>query len=175
MSPPPEGVFDRDSLVGQLVDVRSQLVLAAYAIPADQRQVAFVGAWDVKDLLAHLVGWDYTNTDAVRDMVAGRLPSFYGRYDPGWATYNASLVRKHRTDDWDALLAALHRSQDAVGAVLCCLPEPEFERQRRLPGRERPLTIAGLLRAAIRDEEEHLRQIETFLAGRRQSLPDASV
>jgi hypothetical protein len=167
--------IDRRSLIWQLIEVRLKLVKVAAAIPIEKRDDAFVGTWDVKDLLAHLIGWDYTNIDAVRDIVAGRLPSFYERYDPGWSTYNASLVRRHRTDDWDALLAALDRSQDSVGAILRCLPESEFERPRRLPGRARPLTIAGLVKSAITDEDEHRRQIESTLAGRRQSLPDVSV
>lgn len=165
MSPPWEAVSERQSLIGQFVDIRSQLVRAAAEIPAEKRDVAFVGTWDIKDLLAHLIGWDYTNIHTVRDIVAGRLPSFYERHDPGWSTYNTTLVQKHRTNDWNALLAALDRSQDAVVAILQCLPESEFERQRHLPGRERPLGISGLLRAAIRDEEEHRLQIEAFLAG----------
>ena len=132
-------------------------------MPAERRDEACVGVWDLKDLLAHLVGWDRTNLDALHDFVAGRRPAFYGRYNPGWIAYNAELVARYRLDDFNALLDSLAASQRDVVDALCALSDTDLTRERAIGRTGRPLTIAGLLRAAIHDEQEHLRQIEAFI------------
>ncbi len=134
-------------------------------MPAARRDEPFVGVWDLKDLLAHLVGWDRTNLDALNDFLAGRRTAFYDRYDPGWTAYNAELVARYRLDDFAALLDSLAASQRDVVDALRTLSDADLTRERALSRTGRPLTIDGLLRAAIHDEQEHLRQIEVFIAG----------
>lgn len=48
----------------------------------------------VKDLLAHLIGWDYTYLQAFQDVREGRLPEFFAHFNPDWRKYNAALVEK---------------------------------------------------------------------------------
>lgn len=123
--------------------------------------------------MAHLIGWDRTNIEALESFQCGELPAFYAHYEPDWATYNAMLVRRYGREDWDETLSALEQS----GAdVLAALRRPDVL-AGRLPGvvwQGRSVSIAGVLRAAIRDETEHRQQIEAFLhelgAG---SAPDA--
>ncbi len=138
-------------------------------MPTERRDEPFVGVWDLKDLLAHLVGWDRTNLDALRDFLSGRRPAFYDRYDPGWTAYNAELVARYRIDDFDSLLESLAASQRDVVDGLRVLSDADLTRERAIGRTGRPLTIAGLLRAAIHDEQEHLRQIETFSRQRMES------
>jgi hypothetical protein len=61
------------TLVDELLIVRADIVDAAPEIPAAQRNTPFVGHWAIRDLLAHLAGWDYTTIDAVADALAGVL------------------------------------------------------------------------------------------------------
>ena len=51
----------KDALIANLVEARKNILNAASALPARQRDEIFLGSWSVKDLLAHLIGWDYTN------------------------------------------------------------------------------------------------------------------
>ena len=132
-------------------------------MPAERRDEPFIGVWDLKDLLAHLVGWDRTNLEALHDFLAGRRPAFYDRYDPGWSAYNAELVARNRLEDFEALLESLAASQHDVVAALRTLSDADRTRERGAGRTGRPLTVAGLLRAAIHDE--HLRQIEAFIVG----------
>jgi DinB superfamily len=138
-------------------------------VPTERRDEPFVGVWDLKELLAHLVGWDRTNLDALHDFLAGRRPAFYDRYDPGWSAYNAELVARYRIDDFDALLDSLVVSQRNVIEGLRVLSAADLTRERAIGRSGRPLTIAGLLRAAIYDEQEHLRQIEASSRQRMKS------
>ena len=55
----------KDALIANLAEARKNILNAASALPAKQRDEIFLGSWSVKDLLAHLIGWDYTNIQAV--------------------------------------------------------------------------------------------------------------
>jgi hypothetical protein len=92
--PPPQETLAR------LAAVREALVEAANRVPPERRREPFLGGWDLVDLIAHLIGWDRTNLEAIDDFLAGHLPAFYDTYDPGWASFNATLVARHRREDW---------------------------------------------------------------------------
>ena len=159
-----------DSLADSFIRMRDLLLIAADSVPPDARETPFVGHWHLMDLLAHLVGWDYTNLRAIEDLRAGRVPDFYRHYDPGWAAYNQQLIDRYGAGDWDALRQSLERSQEAVGAAMRSLSGEDVKKELSRPGRRRLVSIAGILRAAIADEREHLAQIRAFLDALR--LPD---
>ena len=149
--------------VDAFLRMRELLLVAADAVPPEQRQTPFVGHWNLLDLLAHLVGWDYTNTRAIEELRDGRVPDFYRHYDPGWAAYNQQLIDRYGVEDWQALRESLRLSQGAIVAGLRLLTEEEMTRELSEPGRPRPVSIATILRAAVRDEREHLAQIRAFM------------
>ena len=51
----------KDALIANLVEARKNIQNVASALPAKQRDEISLGSWSVKDLLAHLIGWDHTN------------------------------------------------------------------------------------------------------------------
>ena len=71
----------KDALIANLVEARKNILNAASALPAKQRDGIFLGSWSVKDLLAHLIGWDYTNIQAVKAILANKVPAFFSHYD----------------------------------------------------------------------------------------------
>jgi hypothetical protein len=82
-----------------LVETRRRILDAASSLsPAEQNEVS-LGVCSVKDLLAHLAGWDFANIEAVEAILVGRLPSFYSHYDRDWKTLNARLVAEYRKDN----------------------------------------------------------------------------
>ena len=148
-------------LIDSLAETREAIKTAAQSVAIGRRTEPFVGAWNLCDLLAHLVGWDYTNVEAVFEFRQGKLPSFYEAHDPGWKRYNATLLERHGTDNWDALNVALSLSGQAVVTMLRTLSDDEVT-ESPVRWRGRPVSIATILRAAIRDEREHLEQIRQF-------------
>ena len=155
---------ETDDPVDAFVRVRERLLREADSVSPELRQTPFVGHWNLMDVLAHLVGWDYTNLKAVEELRRGHTPSFYEHYDPGWAAYNQQLVERYSVEDWQVLRASVRQSQEAIVAALRNLTPEELTREYPEPGRRRPVTITGILRAAIRDEREHLEQLRTFVA-----------
>jgi hypothetical protein len=155
---------DLHELIAAFNATRAALIEAAATVPAELRDVAFVGSWDLKDVIAHTIGWDYTNVEALPDFAAGRLPAFFERYDTDWAAINAQLVSRYRVENWDALIRSLREAQQAFVAALSALSDGGLDNAVAWKGRR--VSLRGMLHAISRDEAEHVRQIEAFMAER---------
>lgn len=152
----------KDGIISALRAARRKILDVAYCLPPDRRDEVFLGTWSVEALLAHLVGWDYTNRDAVKSILEGELPYFYDYRDRDWATYNALLVGRHKKGHYAELLNAVESSHRALTDFLATVPAGEFDKDQGVRYRGYRVTIARLLQAEAEDEEEHARQIEEF-------------
>jgi hypothetical protein len=155
----------KDEVISALIQARRRILDQAYRLPPEKRDQVFLGIWSVKDLLAHLIGWDYANTDAVKSVLEGELPEFYAHGDRDWATYNAFLVKRHKTKKYAELLYSLETSHRALMNLLATVPADEFGKDRGIRFQGYRVTIARLLQSEAEDEEEHARQIEAFVEG----------
>lgn len=157
----------KDEIISELVETRRRILAAASSLPPEKQDEVFLGVWSVKDLLAHLAGWDYTNLEAAKALRAGQLPDFYSHYDRDWKTYNARLVAEHKRDDFAELLSLVQHSLQQLVAFLKTVPAEEFDKDRGVRYKRYKVTIARLLQADIRDVKTHHKQIEEFGGGRR--------
>lgn len=152
----------KDEIVAALIQARRRILDLAHTLPPEKQDQVFLGVWSVKDLLAHLIGWDYTNVEATKSILAGQLPEFYSHHDRDWQTYNASLVEQYKKDDFVELLYAVETSQRALMGLLATVPAEEFDKDRGVRFKRYKVTIARLLQAEADDEEEHYGQIKEF-------------
>ena len=153
----------KDNIISALTQARRKILHVAYTLPPEKRDEVFLGVWSAKELLAHLVGWDYTNIEATKSILSGELPEFYSHHDRDWASYNAFLVERHKTEDFAELLHSVEASHRALVDLLGTVPADEFEKDRGVRYKRYKVTIARLLQAEAEDEEEHYRQIKEFL------------
>lgn len=155
----------RAQLIAALVTARSQVLTAAAALAPTQQETVFLGTWSAHDIVAHLIGWDDANREAIAAVRGGRLPVFYAAYSPDWRSFNARLVAQHRRASLAETIAAAQASHQALLAALAAVPAEEIDRDFgvRSPGRRR-VTIAMLLAAEASDEGKHAAQIEAFAA-----------
>lgn len=152
----------REQTITGLIEARKELLEAASTLsPQDQDEI-FLGIWSVKDLLAHLMGWDYANLKAAQEILAGQMPTVLSHYDRDWQTYNAGLVAQYKRDDFGELLSCLEESHQELIGFLKALPAEAFDRDSGLRSRRRRVTIAWFLRFEIYDERRHCKQIEKF-------------
>jgi len=152
-------------LISNLTETRAAILHEASQLFPTAQDTIFLGVWSVKDLIAHLAGWDFTNLAAVRDVQAGKLPEFYTRYDKDWKTYNAELVAKYKRDDFEELLALVRDSHRQLIAYLETIPAEAFDKDFGVrSGRGTRVTVARLLEAEWKDEQMHLEQVRVFLA-----------
>lgn len=154
----------KGDIITGLLEARRQILEAAFRVPPERRDEVFLGSWSVMDLLAHLVGWDYTNVEAVNDIRAGRAPRVLERWNPDWAAYNAELVRRHKGDEWDELLDAIRQSHPALIEHLQAIPADEVDKDSGIRTQSGAnVTIAWWLQFEIDDELEHHEQILGWL------------
>jgi len=155
----------KQELISALLETRTTILHEASQLSPTVQDTVFLGEWSVVDLIAHLIGWDFANLAAAKDIQAGKLPAFYAHYDEDWKTYNAELVAKYKRDDFEELLALVRDSQRQLIAYLENIPSQAFEKDFGVrTGRNYKVTIARLLQAEWKDEQEHLRQIQDFVA-----------
>ena len=152
--------IELEGLIAEFNRVRDALIDAVSSLPSSLRDKAFVGSWDVKDVVAHTVGWDYTNVEALPDFRAGRLPAFFSDYDLDWAAINASLVERYRLEDWDALLASMTASGRAFVDAMRTLGDSDLDTAASWG--KRRITLRGMMRAVSSDESEHVSQVRAF-------------
>ena len=153
----------KSELLSKLIETRTAILNAASQLPPKAHDTVFLGIWSIKDLIAHLVGWDFTNIEAAKAIQSGRLPEFYARFDKDWKTYNAELVANYKQDDFNEMLAIARDSHRQLVAYLENLPAEAFEKDFGVrSGRKYKVTIVGLLLAEWKDECEHLGQIMCF-------------
>jgi hypothetical protein len=148
---------EKDRIISGLVKARKRILASASLLSSAQQSEIFLGEWSVKDLLAHLAGWDYTNREAVQEILAGKKPSFLQYYDRDWRSYNARLVQEYKRDDWAELVALVEESHRSLIDFLQTVPAEAYVKRKR---------ISSLLRVEIKDEGTHHRQVAQFFAGK---------
>jgi hypothetical protein len=152
----------KEQLHSELRDVRSAILVEAARISPDLYGQVFLGSWCLKDLLAHLAGWDVTNLAAAREILEDKLPSFNAHYDKDWVSYNTALVQEHRREDPEELIAHIKAMHQSLLVYLEELPAEEFYRDRGIRAGRYKVTIGHLLEAERDDERKHLGQIQAF-------------
>lgn len=121
-------MFNKEALLAGLIETRGKILGAAASLTLAQQDEVFLGVWSVKDLLAHLIGWDATNLESASAVLVNQLPAFYVHRDKDWRSYNARLVGQYKQEDFAALVAAAshHRLIDFLQAI----PTEELDRDR---------------------------------------------
>ncbi len=154
----------KKELLHALREVREKIFAASAALPLEKQEMIFLGVWGIRELLAHLAGWDYANREAAEATLAERLPAFYAHYDKDWKTYNALLVAEYRRDDLHEQVALARQSHQELVAHLETVFPSDFVKDSGVRFHGWRVTIERLLRAEISDEEKHFEQIAAFAA-----------
>jgi hypothetical protein len=157
-----EAKTQREMLLAALQEIRADLLKETASLSAEQQATVFLGVWSIKDLLAHLAGWDSTNLEAVKEILAGKVPVFYDHYDHDWQSYNAMLVEKYKREDLQELLSLLERSHRQLLEFLQGVPAETFHKDFGLRARGFNITIQRLLEAELKDELIHSQQVLDF-------------
>lgn len=152
----------KENVLSTLVEARQNILAGVSRLSEAQQNQVFLGIWSVKDLLAHLVGWDKANLRAAKSILKGQVPSFYEHSDRDWQTYNAMLVKKYRKDSFEELLASARDSHEKLIEFLRTVPPENFNKDFGVRFRGYKVTIQRLLEAETKDEQTHYQQITDF-------------
>lgn len=150
-------------ILSGLIQVRKEILESITCLPAHQQVEVFLGEWSLKDLLAHLIGWDYANRESLQALHAQRLPEFYAFYDKDWHRYNAQWVETYRHEPFEAVRASVTLSHRALLDMLAAIPEAEFHQDFGVRFKGFKVTLARLLEAELEEERVHFGQVYSFL------------
>ena len=64
-----------------IIETRTAILQEASQLSHEEQNTVFLGVWSVKDLIAHLIGWDFTNLAAEKDIQARKRVRVLG-YNP---------------------------------------------------------------------------------------------
>lgn len=160
--PTPPHILRKDKILSTLFETRQNILAEASGLSDAEQDQIFLGIWSIKDLLAHLIGWDKTNLDAVKSVMRGDVPSFYEHRDPDWRTYNAILVKRYKKDSFKELVTRAKDTQKKLIEFLRTIPPEHFNKDFGVRFRGYKVTIQRLLEAETEDEQTHLQQIIDF-------------
>ena len=155
-------ILRKEQVLSNWIETRQKLLAEVAKLSEAEHDRVFLGIWTIKDLAAHLIGWDKTNLAAARSVLEGQVPAFYEYRDPDWRTYNAMLVRKNRKDSVHELLVTARDSQERLVKFLQTIPPEHFNRDFGVRFRGYKVTVQRLLEAETEDERTHLQQIVDF-------------
>jgi hypothetical protein len=151
-------------LIENLIDVRRRIFELADTCPTERYREIFSGTWSLRELLAHFAGWDETNIQAAREIMDGKLPSFYAFIDKDWKTYNAMLVERYGREELKDQLTVSRQAHQALIEFLQGLPADDLWADRGIRARGWKVTIGRLLEVEAKDEEIHYQDLKAFLS-----------
>jgi hypothetical protein len=155
-------ILKKDQVISALIEARQNILREVSDLSDEHQDRVFLGIWSVRDLLAHLTGWDYTNIDAIQEVMAGRLPSFYDHHDRDWQTYNAMLVKQYKRGSFNDQIASVRDSQHKLIEFLETIPPEDFNKDFGVRFRGYKVTVQRLMEADIKDVQIHCKQITDF-------------
>jgi hypothetical protein len=148
---------DRDILLSSFDKARARI--EALLPKIDPHKEIYPG-WTLKDILAHMTGWDDVTIDTLRSHVANgplTIPTIRNLDE-----FNALTVSSHKNMDYEPVLKEWRHTRHVLHTILEQLTEDEFLRPVMVPwGRKAPVT--SLVNIFRKHEEEHARDIQAWL------------
>jgi uncharacterized damage-inducible protein DinB len=115
-----------------------------------------LGAWSVKDVLAHMVFWDEEFLRGMNSLLRGDRPGFL---DEDWDRLNQREVEKRRGQSLNELLLELERTGNEVLQFVGGLDETEISSSRGEKWKTWDVTIEWLVSGNIEHERHHTSKI----------------
>jgi hypothetical protein len=123
-----------------------------------------VSGWTVRDILAHLIGWNRHIVRGSQQILSGELPFYDVDPGPDYSTVNAALVREYGDVDRATLLASLAASTGELTEFLRAIDPGEWDRDFGVRHDGETLTVKGTVDDLIADYDHHRRQLEELRA-----------
>ncbi|MGB8212189.1 MAG: maleylpyruvate isomerase N-terminal domain-containing protein [Anaerolineales bacterium] len=148
---------DRDILLRRLDDTRSKI--EEYLPNIDARKEIYPG-WTIKEMLAHMTGWDEATIDSLRAHVIGRPPSVPAIHSMD--EYNALTVSSRKGLNYDQTLKEWRLTRQVLRTTIEQMPEDKFIGLIIVPWGDKA-TVTYLVDMFRDHEDEHARDISKWL------------
>jgi uncharacterized protein (TIGR03083 family) len=126
---------------------------------ADPARELYPG-WTVKDLLAHITGWDDATITSLRSHVAGRTPVVLA--ERGIDEYNARTVTSRRDLDYPHVLKEWRLTRQVLRTIIEQMPDEKFLEPLVIPWGGKG-TVTFLVETFRDHEDEHVHDLQEWL------------
>ncbi len=116
--------------------------------------------WTIRQLLAHITGWDDATIASLRAHLAGKQPATPA--DRGIDEYNKGTVSTREDLDLDHVLKEFRQTRQELRQLLLDMPEETFTSMLVVPWGESS-TVTKLIQVFVGHEEEHTEDIHKWL------------
>ena len=116
--------------------------------------------WTMKDMLAHMTGWDDVTIDSLRAHVIGRPPSVPAILSLD--EYNNSTVSSRKDLDFDQVLNEWRLTRQVLRTIIEKMPEDKFFGPIVVPWGNKA-TVTSLVDMFRDHEEEHAQDVREWL------------
>ncbi len=152
-------------LISRFVQVRRDLMRIVSRFPEEKAEEAVCGEWDIKCVLAHIVGWDTYFTMILRQLRLGKDVPYWGD-NPIWGENmekrNRGLVKEREGRTWKEVREEFVRASGEFLEEYRHLAEKLWSRRFWV---QRNPTPAWVVKHNIEHYKEHLEEIEGKMRG----------
>lgn len=93
-------------LIDNFYTIRGDFLLIVSKFPKDKNLEKLFDEWDLKDVIAHFVGWDVEFTNALKSLIKGEKYTYWGKiYE-----FNDKVVKSSKGKTWDQVLTEFEKS-----------------------------------------------------------------
>ena len=155
---------DREFLLQRMEETRSRI--EALLPQIDPAKDIYPG-WTIKDLLAHMTGWDDATIDSLRAHLVDRPPSVPAILSLD--VYNRSTVSSRQDLNYDQVLKEWRLTRQVLYSIIENLPEDKFFSALVVPWGKKA-TVTYLVDMFRDHEEEHTQDVINWLKDPQHAL-----
>jgi len=148
---------DRNMLLRHLDETRLNI---EKLLPEIDRNKEIYPGWTIRELLAHLTGWDDVTIESLQAHTAGRSPSVSAIHS--FDKYNAQSVSSRKDLDYEHVLEEWRHARHGLRTLIEQLPDDKLSSPVIVPWGGKP-TVTKLLDIFHDHDEEHTRDILEWL------------
>ncbi len=145
---------DKTTLLQEFEHVRNHM---RTALASANPHLSIYPEWTMRELLAHLAGWDDATIQALQALEAGQEPPLLAVR--GINSYNAQSVAERRELDYAQIVKEWELVRDQLVKIFAGMPEERLA-QRVVTPWGAIMPVASMIQVMIDHEEEHAEAVE---------------
>jgi len=119
-----------------------------------------VTSWTVRDIVAHLIGWNRYIVQGSRQILRGELPFYDIGPGPDYSKVNAELIRENTDTDRSVLLKRLADSASELVTFLQTIDPVDWDRDFGVRHNDETITVMSTVEDLIADYNHHTVQLK---------------
>jgi len=130
-----------------------------------------MNGWSPRDVVAHLIGWNWLMIEASAAILRGETPAYYADAPSDYRNINAGFVSQYASRSKTELLEELRSSMEEFEGYVQTLDQGKLTDSRGVIHYSgRPATVERIINALAGDYQGHLNEINAWLRDSRKPV-----